>query len=120
MNDFVMLDPSAKRDYVPEWAGPKTDSVSATFNFEQKITDKLKFFANGLYTHSASSQDSDYNTGLSVDLAPGQAYNPFPAKYFSQFDPGTMVYFPRRKSPAARFRAPRSRTPATAGQSAAG
>lgn len=93
MNDFVTLDPNSKRDYVPEWAGPKSDTVSGTFNFEQKITDKLKFFANGLYTHSANSQASDYNTGLSVDLAPGQAYNPFPANYFSSYDPGTTVYY---------------------------
>ncbi len=92
-SDFVPLDPSAKRDYVPELAGPKTNTISASLNMEQRITSKLTFFADGLYSRSKNSQISDYNTGLSLQLAPGQYYNPFPAYNFSAWDPGTSVYY---------------------------
>ncbi|WP_448665095.1 TonB-dependent receptor plug domain-containing protein [Sphingomonas sp. CJ20] len=91
--DFVELDPSAKRDYVPEFAGPKSNTISASVNIEQSITKKLTFFADGLYTRSKNSQISDYNTGLQVQLAPGQYYNPFPAYSFDSFTPGTAAYY---------------------------
>lgn len=93
INDFVQLDPSAKRDYVPKYAGPKTDSISASLNFNQNLTERLSLFANGLYTHSKATQDQDYRSGLSVELAPGQAYNPFPAYSFSNYTIGTQVYY---------------------------
>jgi iron complex outermembrane receptor protein len=93
MDDFVYLDNDQKRDYVPKYAGPQSDSFSFSANFDQKITNNLSFFANGLYNHSKSSQDQDYNVGLTVQLAPGQYYNPFPAYYFSQYTPGTTVYY---------------------------
>lgn len=104
MADMVQLPASAKRDYVPEYGGPKSDTISATLNLEQEITRKLSFFADGLYTRSKNSQLTDYRMGLNVDLAPGQYYNPYPAGYFSKFDPGTHVYyFPEAEIEAGKF-----------------
>lgn len=93
IDDFVTLDPGAKRDYVPKYSGPQTDTISASLNFEQHITNRLSLFANGLYTHLRATQNEDYNTGLTLELAPGQAYNPFPAYNFSDFTVGTPVYY---------------------------
>lgn len=93
MADFIDLPASAKRDYVPERGGPESDTFSASLNLEQEITRKLSFFASGLYSRSKNSQLTDYRLGLKVDLAPGQYYNPFPARYFSNFAPGTTVYY---------------------------
>ncbi|GAB7551011.1 hypothetical protein NRB_05070 [Novosphingobium sp. 11B] len=93
IGDFVYLDDDQKRDYVPKYAGPQSNTISGSLNFEQHITDKLSIFANGLYTHAKASQDQDYYAGLSVQLAPGQYYNPFPAQYFSPYSPATTVYY---------------------------
>lgn len=93
ISDFIQLPDSAKRDYVPEFGGPKTDTITATMSLEQEITRKLSFFADGLYTRSKNSQLTDYRLGLNVVLGPGQYYNPFPATYFSRFDPGTRAYY---------------------------
>jgi iron complex outermembrane receptor protein len=93
VSDFITLDPSQKRDYIPERAGPEADTITASLNFEQEITRKLSFFADGFYTRSKNFQLTDYATGLSVELAPGQAYNPFPAYSFDSFTPGTRVYY---------------------------
>ncbi len=93
INDFITVGAESLPDYVPELAGPKSEAASATINFEQKITDKLSVFANGLYSRSRSAQDIKYATGLTVQLAPGQAYNPFPAYYFDSWTPGVSVSY---------------------------
>lgn len=93
LNDFITVGAEALPDVVPELAGPESESISGTVNFEQKLTDKLTFFGDALYTRSKSEQDILYATGLRVQLAPGQAYNPFPAYYFDSFTPGANVAY---------------------------
>jgi len=93
LTDLITVGAEALPDFVPEFAGPESESTSATLNFEQKITDKLTFFGDALYTRSESEQDIRYSEGLRVQLAPGQAYNPFPAYPFDRFTPGPVVAY---------------------------
>lgn len=91
--NLIQVSPTSARDYVPEFAGPKTSAVSATLNFEQKITDRLRIFATGLYTWARNSQPNAAFGGFSVSLAPGQYYNPFPAFTFGSSAYGSTVYY---------------------------
>ena len=91
--DLITIGPDARRDFVPEFAGPKSETVSATLDFEQHITDKLRVFATGLWSRSENQQDRVLETGLSVTLAPTSYYSPFPAFYSSRFSWGTGVYY---------------------------
>lgn len=93
LGDFITVGAEALPDVVPEFAGPESESISGTLNFEQKITDRLTFFADALYTRTKSEQDILYSEGLRVQLAPGQAYNPFPAFYFDPFVAGPLVAY---------------------------
>jgi iron complex outermembrane receptor protein len=95
--DMITVGSEALPDYVPELAGPETESYSGTFNFEQKLTEKLSVFATGLYNEATNVQEISYAAGLTVTLAPGQYYNPYPAYYFSSWEPGVSVSY----SPAA-------------------
>jgi iron complex outermembrane receptor protein len=101
MADMITVGAEALPDYVPELAGPETESYSGTFNFQQKLTNKLSVFVDGLYNRSTNAQELLYDTGLRLDLAPGQAYNPFPAYYFNTYSPGATVNY----SPAAEIAA---------------
>ncbi|WP_294238587.1 TonB-dependent siderophore receptor [uncultured Sphingomonas sp.] len=92
-SDLIATDLSSSRDYVPEFAGPRTRTVSGTLNFDQKITDRLRVFATGLYTWSQNIQQNAAFGGLKVNLAPGQYYNPFRAFEFGQFNYATSVYY---------------------------
>ncbi|WP_343527050.1 TonB-dependent receptor [Sphingomonas sp.] len=95
MSDLIPVTRSASRDYVPIYAGPRTRTVSGTVNFEQKITDRLSVYATGLYTRSRNRQANNLFAGLSVPLAPGQYYNPFPAFFLgSSAYASTVNYFP--------------------------
>lgn len=93
LDDLIELGPDDRRDFVPEFAGPKSENVSVTLDFEQEITNRLSFFATGLWNHSSNKQDRVLETGLSVTMAPGQYYNPFPAFYSSPYSWGTRVYY---------------------------
>jgi len=93
LDDLVTLDDSAKPDRVPELAGPDSRSDSINLNFEQKITNKLTFTANGLFDRTTNSQEQRYDGGLAISLAPGQYYNPFPAYYNGPWRPATTVYY---------------------------
>lgn len=93
LDDLITLDASAKSDRVPELAGPDTRSDSINLNFEQKLTNKLTFTANGLFDRSTNSQEQRYDGGLGLPLAPGQYYNPFPLYYSGSFSPATVVYY---------------------------
>ncbi|MCD7100396.1 TonB-dependent receptor [Stenotrophomonas sp. MMGLT7] len=93
IDDFIVLGPEAKRDFVPKLAGPESESNSATFNFSQDITDRLRFTFNGLYSRSRNHQQQTFQNGLTLNLAPGQYYNPFPAYYFNSYTPGTTVHY---------------------------
>ncbi len=95
IDDFVTVGPSAAREYIARYAGPEAESISATYAFEQEIVGNLKFFSNGLISRTQNEQLADLNLGLTLELAPGQYYNPFPAGYFESEQPGTNVsYFP--------------------------
>lgn len=93
LSDLIQIGPDARRDFVPEFAGPKSETVSANLDFEQHITDKLRVFATGLWTHSTNRQDRVLDVGLSLNLAPTQYYSPFPAFYTSPYSWGTSVYY---------------------------
>ncbi|WP_269219367.1 TonB-dependent receptor domain-containing protein [Brevundimonas vesicularis] len=93
LNDFITVGAEALPDIVPELAGPESDTISGTLNFEQKLTSRLTAFGNALYSRSKNEQDILYSEGLRVQLAPGQAYNPFPAYYFDRFTPGPLVAY---------------------------
>lgn len=94
-SDLIPATLSTSRDYVPTYAGPRTRTVSGTLNFEQKITDRLSVYATGLYTRSRNTQANNTFGGLSVGLAPGQYYNPFPAFTLgSSAYASTVYYFP--------------------------
>ncbi|MCD9005883.1 TonB-dependent receptor [Luteimonas sp. XNQY3] len=94
IDDFIVLGREALRDVVPELAGPDSESNSVTLNFEQQITDRLRFTANGLYSRTTNTQEQTFNNGtLGLMLAPGQYYNPFPARYFNAYTIGTRVYY---------------------------
>lgn len=92
-SDLIPVGVSASRDYVPEFAGPRTRTVSGTVNFEQKITDRLRVFATGLYTWASNVQPNSAFGGVGITLAPGQYYNPFPAFTFGSFSYGSTVYY---------------------------
>ncbi|WP_312488558.1 TonB-dependent receptor domain-containing protein [Sphingomonas sp.] len=94
-SDLIEVGLAGARDYVAEFAGPRTRSVSATVTFDQKITDRLRIFGTGLYSRSRNSQTNAVFGGIGIDLAPGQYYNPFPAFGLSQFSWASRVnYFP--------------------------
>lgn len=93
ISDFVTVGPEALRDYVPRTNGVESKSTSLSLNLEQQLGYGVKLFANGLFNRTTNALERTYGTGLSVQLAPGQYYNPFPANYFSAFDPGTSVYY---------------------------
>jgi iron complex outermembrane recepter protein len=93
LDDMVTVGSEALPDYVPELAGPETESYSGTFSFEQKLTNKLSVFATGLYTETTNVQESSFDSGLTVTLAPGQYYNPYSAYYFSEWEPGVSVSY---------------------------
>ena len=101
ISDFVTVGSEALRDYVPRLGGTETKTVSASLNFEQKLGHGFTLFANGLFSRSTNAVERTYGTGLNVQLAPGQYYNPFPANYFSDWDPGTTVAY----NPAAELAA---------------
>ncbi|MEH3099110.1 TonB-dependent receptor domain-containing protein [Sphingomonas adhaesiva] len=93
--DLIPTTLSSSRDYVAEFGGPRTRTLSGTLNFEQKLTDRLSIFATGLYTRSKNAQANAIFGGLPVNLAPGQFYNPFPAFTFGSFAyASTVNYFP--------------------------
>lgn len=93
LTDFITVGAEALPDVVPEFAGPESESISGTLNFEQKITSKLSVFADVLYSRFKAEQDILYSTGLRLQLAPGQAYNPFPAYPYDRFTPGPIVNY---------------------------
>ncbi|QSX34133.1 TonB-dependent receptor [Shewanella avicenniae] len=93
MDDMVEVGREAIRDFVPRVGGPDTESKSVTLNFEQELTDKLKVYGTGLFTRNESSQDVIESDGISLTMAPGQYYNPFPEYYFSSWDPGVTAYY---------------------------
>lgn len=101
ISDFVTVGPEALRDYVPRTGGTASKTTSMSVNLEQQLGYGLKLFANGLFTRSTNEVERTYGSGLSVQLAPGQYYNPFPANYFSPWDPGTSVAY----NPAAELAA---------------
>ncbi|MCH1925080.1 TonB-dependent receptor [Shewanella sp. C32] len=96
--DFVPLTDDDKLDYVPKYAGPKSNSTSVTLNAEQKLTEHFSTFFNGMYTRGDYSRELTYNTqALELSMAPGQYYNPFPSGYFAQYtyaDYATVQYRP--------------------------
>lgn len=95
-SDLIQVGLNSSRDFVPEFAGPRTRTVSGTLTFDQKITDRLSIFATGLYSRSKNTQASGLFRGLSVSLAPGQYYNPFAAFGLSSFSWASQVnYFPK-------------------------
>ncbi len=95
LNDFTTITPASAREYIARYAGPRSHAISATFNLDQDITSRLHFFANGLINRTSNSQQQDLGTGMTLPIAPGQYYNPFPAGYFNSFTPNIYVpYFP--------------------------
>ncbi len=93
LSNLVQIPISASRDYVPEFAGPKTKTISGTLSFEQKITDRLSVFVTGLYSRSKNTQANAVFGGIGFDLAPGQYYNPFPAFGLSSSSWSSRVYY---------------------------
>lgn len=93
LNDMIELNGDAKRDFVPELAGPDTKSTSFTLNFDQELTNNLRLFATGLHSKSKNSQEISNETGLTIGLAPGQYYNPFPAYHFNSYSPAVTVHY---------------------------
>ena len=97
VNDFVTVGQDAAREFIAKYAGPRSESISATFNLDQDITDRLHFFANGLVNRTTNSQLVDYAYGVPLQLAPGQYYNPFaqsPNPNAYPADITNVVYFP--------------------------
>lgn len=95
IDDFVPADPNSKRDYIAEFSGPKVESFSASMNLNQSITDRLSFFANGLWNRTTNREVQNFGQGLAVQMAPGQYYNPFPSYYFDDYTTvNTVYYFP--------------------------
>lgn len=91
--DFITVGREALRDFIPEFAGPQSETTSFTVNLDQKITDRLSFFAQGMYSRAKNREQASLEQGLFLTLAPGQAYNPFPAFGSSDFRPETDVYY---------------------------
>lgn len=95
IDDMIMVDGSAMRDFVPRLGGPNNETKSVTLNFDQQLTENLSFNSSGLFTRNEASQDQIQWNGIALNLAPGQAYNPFPAYSLSPWSPGvTASYFP--------------------------
>lgn len=95
-SDLIQVGLSQSRDFVAEFAGPRVRTVSGTLTFDQKITDRLSIFATGLYSRSKNAQANNIYRGLSVNLAPGQYYNPFAAFGLSPFSWASQVnYYPQ-------------------------
>lgn len=95
MDDMIMVDGSARRDFVPKVAGPKSETKSITLSFEQRLTEHLVMTGNGLFSRAESSQDQIESSGLKLNLAPEQAYNPFPEYALNSWSPGvTAAYYP--------------------------
>ncbi len=92
-SDFVTVGRESLRDFIPRYAGPQSDTISFTGNLDQKITDRLSFFAQGMYTRAKNREQASLESGLLLSLAPGQAYNPFPAFGSNGFRPETDVYY---------------------------
>lgn len=92
MSDMVTVGREALPDFVPKYAGNETENTSLSLSFEQNLTSRLSIFSNGLYSRAKNTQEIEFSR-LSINLAPGQYYNPFPAYYFSSFQPGVMVYY---------------------------
>jgi iron complex outermembrane receptor protein len=92
INDFILLDRNSLRDVVPREDGADAKSNSVTLHFEQKLTDKLSFSADGMYTRTKNSQEEDFQN-LGLQLGPGQYYNPFPAYYFSSWEAAPIAYY---------------------------
>ncbi|MCP1338320.1 TonB-dependent receptor [Idiomarina sp. M1R2S28] len=93
VSDFIELGSEDKPDFVPELAGPETETTSLTLNLEQQLTENLIFSGNGLFSRSKNRQEQTFATGLTIQLAPGQYYNPFPAYSFSSWEPATTVNY---------------------------
>ena len=93
LSDLIQIGPDERRDFVPEFAGPKSETVAVNLDFEQHITDKLRVFATGLWSRSKNEQDRVLETGLALNLAPTSYYSPFPAFYSSSYSWGTSVYY---------------------------
>ncbi len=91
--DFVTIGRESLRDFIPKLAGPESETISFTGNFDQKITEHLSVFAQGMYSRAKNRQEADLGQGLFLTLAPGQAYNPFPAFGSNDFRPETDVYY---------------------------
>ncbi len=91
--DFVRIGNESLRDFIPKYAGPQSETISVTGNLDQKITDRLSFYAQGMYSRAKNRQQADLGQGLRLTLAPGQAYNPFPAFGTNSFRPETDVYY---------------------------
>lgn len=95
VSDFVTIGRESLPDFVPKYAGNETESASLTLNFEQNLTSRLSVFANGLYSRSKNTQEIEFS-GIQMNMAPGQYYNPFPAFSFSSYQPGVNVYYDPR------------------------
>ncbi len=94
-SDLIQADLASRRDYIREFAGPSTRTVSGTLSFNQNITDRLSVFGTGLYTRAKNRQQSAIFGGIGIDLAPGQYYNPFPAFGLNRFSYASRVnYYP--------------------------
>ncbi|MDC8830233.1 TonB-dependent receptor domain-containing protein [Alteromonas gilva] len=93
LDDMTMVDGSAMRDYVPRLGGPDSESKSVSVSFEQQLTEHLSINGNGLYTKNDTSQDQINFKGIGLALAPGQAYNPFPAYYVQAWSPGITAFY---------------------------
>ncbi len=91
--DLVPVDSNAKRDYVPELAGPKSNSINATLNLKQDVTDKLSVFANGLFSRNTNREVQNFGLGLNLRMATGQFYNPFPTGWMNNGSLLTDVYY---------------------------
>ena len=91
--DLIETTTSNARDYVPEFAGPASRSVSASLNFDQNITDRLRIFGTSLYNWSRNTQANAAFGGISLNLSPDQFYSPFDPFEFSRFSYGSTVYY---------------------------
>ena len=91
--DLIPVDVNSKRDYVAELAGPKSDSINATLNFKQDVTDKLSVFANGLFSRTTNREVQNFGGGLALQMATGQYYNPFPNGWMQDGSTLTSVYY---------------------------
>ena len=95
MDDMILVDGSNIPDLVPLIGGPESESKSITLNFEQRLSEHLVASGSGLLTRNKAAQNQIEWRGISLNLAPGQAYNPFEAYWSSPWSPGVNVsYYP--------------------------